>query len=239
MRLDMFPIRRLEEHSLAPLDRKVWPATIPAVAQLLDRGLDLGVATVLVGENGSGKSTIIESIALAFGLSPEGGSAGAQHRTRPTESDLAEHLQVIRNAGATKRGYFLRAETMHGLYTYLEQHPAPRPEPRFHEFSHGESFLELLLDKFRGPGLWVLDEPESALSVSGCLALIGHLKALLDQDDSQVIMSTHSPILAALPGATIHEVGQWGLRTSEWEELDLVRTWKSFLESPERFLRHL
>lgn len=239
MHLSMFPIRRLEEHPLAPMPRQNWPATIPAVSQLLGSGLDLGSATVFVGENGSGKSTLVEGIALAFGLSPEGGSTGAQHQTRPTESELAEHLQLVRNPGATKRGYFLRAETMHGLYTYLEQHPSVRPEPRFHEFSHGESFLELLISKFRGPGLWVLDEPESALSVSGCLALLGHLKSLLETGDSQVIMSTHSPLLAALPGATIHEVGSWGLRESSWADLDLVLTWKSFLDAPERYLRHI
>lgn len=240
MQLSMFPIRRVEEHPLEPLARTTWPATIPAVAHLLDRGLDLAPATVFVGENGSGKSTLVEGIALAYGLSPEGGSTGANHSTRPTESSLSAHLQLVRNAGATKRGYFLRAETMHGLYTYLEQHPSPyRPDPRFHEFSHGESFLELLISKFKGEGLWVLDEPESALSVSGCLALLGHLKALLADGKSQVIMSTHSPLLAALPGATIHEVGPWGLRDSSWEDLDLVRTWKSFLDSPERYLRHL
>lgn len=123
--------------------------------------------------------------------------------------------------------------------TCLESNPGARPEPRFHEFSHGESFLELVIDKFRGSGLWVLDEPESVLSVSGCLALLGHLKSLLEQGDSQVVMSTHSPLLAALPGATIYEVGPWGVRASEWDDLDLVRTWKSFLDSPERYLRHL
>lgn len=239
MSFERYPIRRLEEHPLEPLARGRWPASIPAVAQLLERGLDLGPATVFVGENGSGKSTLIESIAIAYGLSPEGGSTGARHSTRPTESELGEHLRLVRNGGASKRGYFLRAETMHGFYTYLEQNPGSGPEPAFHEISHGESFLELAIDRFRGPGLWLLDEPESALSVSGCLALLGILKSLLADGDSQVIMSTHSPLLAALPGATIHEVGTWGLRQTAWEDLDLVTTWKSFLESPERFLRHL
>jgi predicted ATPase len=238
MRLDKYPIRRIEEHRGERLNRGAWPATIPVVAHLLDRGLDLGPATVLVGENGSGKSTIVEGIALAYGLSPEGGSTGAMHTTRVTESQLGHHLQLVRNAGASRRGYFLRAETMHGLYTYLENNPGGA-EPRFHDFSHGESFVELVVNRFRGAGLWVLDEPESALSVSGCLALLGHLKSLLEKGDSQVILSTHSPLLAALPGATIYEVGPWGLRVSEWEDLDLVSTWKSFLESPERFLRHL
>lgn len=238
MNLDRFPIRRLNEHPRNPMDRSSWPATLPAVKQVLDLGLELGPATVLVGENGSGKSTLIESIALAYGLSPEGGSTGAMHSTRPSESVLGEHLQLVRNGGACRRGYFLRAETMHGFFSYLERNPGYN-DVTFHELSHGESFLELVAERFRGPGLWVLDEPESALSVSGSLALLAILKDLLADGDSQVVMSTHSPLLAALPGATIYEVGSWGLRAEVWEDLDLVTTWKSFLNTPERYLRHL
>jgi predicted ATPase len=85
----------------------------------------------------------------------------------------------------------------------------------------------------------VLDEPECALSFSGCLALLGHLKALLAAGGSQVIMSTHSPLLAALPGAQILDVGEWGLRGRAWRDLDLVTNWASFLDAPERYLRHL
>jgi predicted ATPase len=222
-------------------DRRTWPAVLPPVAQVLEDGLDLSPATVLVGENGSGKSTIVEAIALAYGLSPEGGSTGARHSTRASESLLADHLQLVRNAGTTRRGYFLRAETMHGFFTYLEKNPSTsgRDDVRFHDMSHGESFLELAVNRFRGRGLWVLDEPESALSFSGCLSLLGVLKDLLASGESQVIMSTHSPLLAALPGARILEVGPWGLRPQSWEELDLVDSWRSFLDAPQRYLRHL
>jgi predicted ATPase len=104
---------------------------------------------------------------------------------------------------------------------------------------HGESFLQLAVDRFRGHGLWVLDEPESALSFTGCLTLLAVLKDLLATGRSQVIMSTHSPILAALPGAQILEVGPWGLRPNNWEDLDLVRNWRSFMDSPERYLKHI
>lgn len=127
---------------------------------------------------------------------------------------------------------------MHGFFTYLELN-AGRNDTAFHEMSHGESFLELALDRFRGPGLWVLDEPESALSFAGCLSLLSVLKRLLAEGASQVIMSTHSPLLAALPDAQILEVGPWGLRGREWAELELVSNWKAFLDGPERFLRHL
>lgn len=240
MPLKDFPIRRVAEDPGTALDRGQWPATLPPVAQVLDSGLDLTPATVLVGENGSGKSTLVEAIALAYGLSPEGGSTGARHSTRRTESALAGHLQLIRNAGATRRGYFLRAESMHGFFTYLEQHPSTSgPDIPFHDMSHGEAFLELAADRFQGPGLWVLDEPESALSFMGCLSLLAVLKDLLAAGKSQVIMSTHSPVLAALPNAQILEVGPWGLRPRAWEELELVANWRSFLASPERYLKHI
>jgi predicted ATPase len=233
------PIRRVTEDPANALDRSQWPASLPPVHQLLEQGLDLAPATILVGENGSGKSTVVEAIALAYGLSPEGGSTGARHTTRSSESVLGNHLQLIRNAGSSRRGYFLRAETMHGFFTYLEKNPSMHGDLPFHDMSHGESFLELAVDRFRGHGLWVLDEPESALSFNGCLSLLSVLKELLAGGKSQVIMSTHSPMLAALPGAQILEVGQWGLRPRQWADLDLVTNWRSFLDAPERYLRHL
>lgn len=240
MQLQRFPLREVLEHPLDVLPRDTWPATLRPVRHLLDEGLVLGPATVLVGENGSGKSTIVEAIARAYGLSAEGGSTGAQHSTRVTESSLADHLQLVRNVGSSRRGYFLRAETMHGFYSYLEDNPSTgRKDLPFHEMSHGESFLTLVGDRFRGPGLWVLDEPESALSFSGCLALLGTLTELLASGRSQVVMSTHSPLLAALPGARIIDVGPWGMRTSRWADLDLVRTWQAFLDAPQTYLRHL
>jgi predicted ATPase len=147
-----------------------------------------------------------------------------------------DHLQLVRNAGASKRGYFLRAETMHAFYTYLEQHPGWRPEPVFHERSHGESFLDLVDHRFTGAGLWVLDEPESALSFSGCLALVGRLRSLLADGKSQVVLSTHSPVLAALPGADVYEVGESGLRRREWMDLALVDDYTRFLLDPQSFL---
>ncbi|WP_066521672.1 AAA family ATPase [Curtobacterium ammoniigenes] len=232
-------IRRVQENTLDPMPRGPWPTTVPAVRQLLDDGLDLSPITILVGENGAGKSTVVEAVALAFGMSAEGGSTGANHSTRPSESALWQHLTLVREPGAPRRGFFLRAETMHGFFTYLEEHPGARAEPRFHELSHGESFLEVIVDRFRGPGLWVLDEPESALSFSGCLALIGALEEATRANGSQVILSTHSPILARMPGARVLELDDWGFHETSWEELPLVQNWRSFLDDPERYFRHL
>jgi len=216
-----------------------WPASIPAVRQLLDDGLNLppGI-TFLVGENGSGKSTILEGIALAYGMSPEGGSTYAQHATRPTESSLSQWLTLQRGVGASRWGFFLRAETMHSFYTYLEENPSPHPEPKFHEMSHGESFLAILDTRFESPAFYCLDEPEAALSFTSTLTLIATLQRLAD-GGGQILCATHSPILAAMPGAHIIEVGPWGMRPSDWEDLALVRHWKSYLDSPARYLRHL
>ncbi|WP_114854063.1 AAA family ATPase [Brachybacterium sp. YJGR34] len=231
----VLPLREVRAHPEAPADLSVWPATLPPVRQVLEGGLVLGASTVLTGDNGAGKSTLVEAIAAAYGLNPEGGGTGAQHATRATESPLADHLQLVRGAGAPRSGFFLRAETMHSLFTYYEEIGVGG---MMHERSHGESFLEIVAERSRSRGLWVLDEPESALSLPGCLALLGLLRDLVGTG-SQVILSTHSPVLAALPGADLYEVGTWGLRRSDYDDLELVRTWRSFLDSPQRFLRHV
>ncbi len=215
--------------------------TVPAVAQLVADGLDLepGV-TFLVGENGSGKSTLVEAVAMAYGMSPEGGSTQAVHSTRPSESPLAGALLVQRGIGSAPWGFFLRAETMHGWFTFLERHPigGRRTEPVFHEMSHGESFLGVLGSRFDGPGFYCLDEPEAALSFTSTLTLMGVLADVVQQG-AQVLCATHSPVLASLPGATLLEVSEWGLRPTAWEDLQLVGHWRSFLAGPGRYLRHL
>lgn len=188
---DQRPVRRVvgNEH----VERGVWPSTIPAVAQILDEGLDLAAGvTLLVGENGSGKSTIVEAVAMAFGLSGEGGSTQARHSTRSSESPLWKWVRLERSPGAPRWGFFLRAETMHGFYSYLEDHPGRGDEPRFHELSHGESFLEILRTRFDSPGLYCLDEPEAALSFSAQIALVGTLHELA-ADHAQILCATHSP----------------------------------------------
>ena len=243
MDFDQPPVVRISADPDRRLSRGQWPASIPAVAQLLEEGLTLGKGvTFLVGENGSGKSTLVEGIAQAYGLSPEGGSTFSNHSTRASESPLGQSLRLQRGLGSGRWGFFLRAETMHGFYTYLEQNPPPqdRPfrEPIFHEMSHGESFLSVIGRRFDSPGFYCLDEPEAALSFTSTLSLIGSLLDLAESG-GQVLCATHSPVLAALPGATLLEVGEWGMRETTWEELDLVWHWRRFLGTPEAYLRHL
>lgn len=230
------PIRRILARPEAR-GQQGWPASIPAVRDLLDAGLSLGPATVLLGENGSGKSTIVEAIATLLGIPAGGGSNQGMFQVRPTESPLPAMLALERSPAAPRWAYFLRAETMHSLYTYLEQLPMAR-DTDLHERSHGEGFLAILERKFSGKGVYLLDEPESALSFTGCLALVGHLNSIV-ASGAQVILAPHSPVVAALPEAQILELGEWGIRRCEWDDTDLVTNHRAFLRTPQAFLRHV
>ena len=190
-----------------------------------------------MGENGSGKSTLVEAIAMGFGLAPEGGTRNVQQGTRETESPLHSWITLEKSPGAPRWGFFLRAETMHGYFTRHEEY-AGAADPAFHELSHGESFLELLRARFDDAGFYCLDEPEAALSFSAQIALVGILHDVAARG-GQVLCATHSPLLAALPGATILEVGPWGLRETTWDELEVVAHWRSYLQEPMRYLRHV
>lgn len=232
---DQPPVVRVipDHHGDTPLDP--WLEEVPSVQQLLHDGLDLSPGvTFLVGENGTGKSTIVEAIATAFGLSPEGGSTQGRHSTRPSESALHAGITLQRGIDTGRWGFFLRAETMHGWYTYQEGVGGPD----LHAMSHGESFLEVLRRRFDSPGFYCLDEPEAALSFSSSLALLRTLHDIVGSG-GQVLCATHSPVVASLPGARILEVGPWGLRDSSWAELDMVTHWRAYLESPRRYLRHV
>ena len=234
---DTRPVRRVQRKPSADVDPDVWPYHLPAVRQLLEDGLDLAPGvTFLVGENGAGKSTIVEAVAAAADLNVEGGSRNARHTTRTSESPLHEALQLVRSAGAPRWAYFLRAETMHGLYTYLEG--VNSPGPLLHEMSHGESFLEVLDRHFDDVGFYLLDEPEAALSFTSCLALVELLDRLA-RAGAQVLCATHSPLLTALPGATILELGDDGMTPTAWEDLALVGHWRGYLRDPQRYLRHV
>lgn len=206
------------------------------VTQLLTNGLDLAPGvTFLVGENGSGKSTIVEAVAEEFGLNAEGGTPNARHVTSDERSDLAHRIALERTGGSSRWGFFLRAETMHGLYSYLDSLGSA---PSLHHLSHGESFLEVLRSRFTDVGFYVLDEPEAALSFSGTLTLLATLDELV-RAGSQVVCATHSPLLASLPGATIIELDGTGMHAAIWSDLDLVAHWRNYLADPQRYLRHL
>lgn len=232
------PVRRVEpDPDVAPLPAGEWPMTVPAVAALLGDGLDLGPATVLVGENGAGKSTVLEGIAWAFGLDSRGGSANTRGMLSEDEPDpVGRALRVVRGPGAGRWGYFLRAETMHRVFETIPG----RTDPDFHAMSHGESFNALLgTRRYRGPGFYCFDEPESALSFTSQMALVAQLVDLVATGTAQVLVATHSPLLAALPGARVLLVDDDGLTDVPWDSLPLVAHWRAFMDDPRRYLRHL
>jgi predicted ATPase len=199
--------------------------------------------TFFVGENGSGKSTLIEAIAVAAGMNAEGGSQNYRFATRSTESSLGSHLVLSWEPRKPRTKFFLRAESFYNMATESERlGPAQIAElggisP--HEQSHGESFMSLMLNRFRPHGLFLLDEPEAALSPRGCMAALARLAALADQE-CQIIVATHSPILLALPGATIFEVSDSGtIEAVRFDDAMPVRLTRRFLASPDSVLRHL
>jgi predicted ATPase len=231
------------------VDLTAWPWSVPAVAAMDSLAFADGV-TFLAGENGSGKSTVLEAIAVACGCPATGGPStqwlkgprrgeGLAPRTRPS-------LQGVPLGGA----WFLRAETFFELATAASE--ATRQGVSFedaqlladfdwrspHMLSHGQSFLGLFASRMGAQSLWFMDEPEAPLSFRGQLALLGMLRDLV-KAGSQFVVATHSPVLLALPGATIYEFGDAGVERRGWEELDLVQQERAFLEAPDQYFRYL
>ena len=234
----------------AGVDGARYPFTLPAVRYLAQAGrleVPPGV-TFLVGENGSGKSTIVEAVAVAAGINPEGGSQHFRFTSRSSESTLGDHLVLRWGPRKPRTRFFLRAESYYNVATEIERLDKDPGSPPLlpvyggvspHERSHGESFLDLVMYRFRPDGLYLLDEPEAALSVRGCLALLARLSELVAQG-CQLLVATHSPVLLALPGATIFELDDHGqLNHVGYDEALPVRLTRDFLANPSTYLRHL
>ncbi|WP_245971773.1 AAA family ATPase [Solirubrobacter pauli] len=216
-----------------------WPWTIPALAQLDELPLAPGV-TFLVGENGSGKSTLVEGIAVAAGFAPEGGSLQFGAQTREEAPPLGDALLLVRGARRPRDGFFLRAETFFNVVSAIDVYGAQDAYGgvSLHERSHGEGFLDLAVHRFRDGGLFVLDEPEAALSPQGLFSLLRRIHDLVESG-SQFVIATHSPILLAYPGALIYELGEDGLVETAYEDTDHFQMTRAFLEAPGRFLGRL
>jgi predicted ATPase len=232
-------IRSVEVPRPEEIDRASFPWTLPTVAALLD-GMALDPAvTILCGENGSGKSTLIEALAVAAGMNPEGGSSNFAFSTRESHSGLGKELRLVRGGRRPRTDFFLRAESFFTAATYLENLKenslGSYGGRSLHEQSHGESFLALLTNRFGPDGLYLLDEPEAALSAQNCLTCLRRMHQLVGQG-SQFVVATHSPILLAYPGALIYECGADGLRRIDYDDAEPVRLTRGFLAGPERFL---
>jgi predicted ATPase len=239
-------IRRLELHGLDPDEERVgYPWELPAVLALRD-GLPIGdEVTFLIGDNGSGKSTLIEALAVAAGMNPEGGSSNFAFQTRGSHSTLGRGLRLVRGATRPQTDFFLRAESLFTAATYLDELDGGDGRAleayggvSLHEQSHGESFLAVLMNRFGPGGLYLLDEPEAALSTQNCLTCLRRMHELVTQR-SQFIVATHSPVLLAYPGATIYALSSDGIDQVAFEDAEPVRLMRGFLEAPERFLRGL
>lgn len=219
-----------------------FPFTVPAIAGLDGVRLDAPV-TLLAGDNGTGKSTLVEAVAEAVGFAPEGGELERLGELpavpRPA---LGGGLVPVLSRAKPRTGYFLRAESFFNVARLVDSGGIFAPDLSLygdvplHEQSHGQSFLALAGNRFGGEGLYVLDEPEAALSVGGALALLS-IVARAVAGGAQFIIATHSPILLACPGAAIYELDESGIAPATYDDLDAVRLMRGFLASPERYVR--
>jgi predicted ATPase len=221
-----------------------YPFTIPAVREL--RELDLHPkVTYFVGENGTGKSTLLEAIAVAAGFNAEGGSRNFRFSTARTESELHRHLGLVRGANRPGTEFFLRAESLFNVASEidrLEQEQSGLLKSyggrSLHEQSHGESFLALALNRFDEGGLYLLDEPESALSLHSSLALLRRMHDLVAAG-SQFIVATHSPILMSYPESRIYRFADGAIEELAYDETDQVTLMRDFMADPGRFVHYL
>ncbi|MEO3945931.1 AAA family ATPase [Gorillibacterium sp. CAU 1737] len=216
-----------------------YPFSLPVV-RYLDK-LDLHEpVTFFVGENGTGKSTLLEAIAIQYGFNPEGGSKNFQFSTYSSHSELSEALALWKGVRTPTDGFFLRAESFYNVASEVDAMGLQKSYggKSLHAQSHGESFLSLLLHRFRGNGLYLLDEPEAALSPSRQLALLARIHDLVEQG-SQFLIATHSPIVLGYPGAAIYAFEEDGLRRTSYEETEHYQLTKAFLNNPAAILREL
>lgn len=195
--------------------------------------------TFFVGENGSGKSTFLEAIAVCMGFNAEGGSRDFSFSTRRTHSELCDLITVIKSI-SPKDGFFLRAESFYNVASYLDDNSTLQRygSISLHEQSHGESFLALVVNRFEGKGLYILDEPEAALSPIRQMSLIIEMDRLV-KDNSQFIIATHSPILMAFPDAEIYQFSDTGIEKTEYRDTENYSITKRFLDDPERMIHYL
>lgn len=239
-------IKRIRRTS-GDYDADSYPFCLPALRCWEELELKSPV-TFFVGENGTGKSTLLEAVAVNYGFNPEGGSRNFSFATRDTHSGLYRYLSLIKGQYRARDGYFPRAESFYNVASNiddLDRQPGLAPSlldayggASLHEQSHGESFFALMQNRFRGRGLYILDEPEAALSPTRQMAML-RLMALLVEDGSQFLVATHSPILTAYPGAAIYELSENGMQLTAYRETQNFLLTRRFLQDPEKMAKAL
>ena len=230
-----------------PIPEDDYIASLPAVRNLRAMGgLDFRKpVTFFVGENGVGKSTLIEAIAVHAGFNAEGGSRNFNFSTHASHSDLYHYITLSRSTDRNTDGFFLRAESFYNVASNIDDLDGGTQAlidsyggKSLHEQSHGESFLSLVEHRFRGHGLYILDEPEAALSPMKLMTLMCLMRELV-VDKSQFIISTHSPILMTFPGAEIYELTEDAIRSVRYQDTEHFQVTKQFLNAPEQMIRYL
>lgn len=227
-------------------DWKAFPFCIPAVKKL--KRLELHPAvTFLIGENGIGKSTLIEAMAIRMGFNPEGGSKNFQFKTRESHSELYHFLTLERAPHRPMDGFFLRAESFFTLATEIddiEKQPfcagllQSYGGKSLHEQSHGESFFSLLQHRLGSQGVYIFDEPEAALSPARQMSVLTLMHDLV-RDHSQFIISTHSPIIMAYPHSYIYLLNEKGIKKVKYEETEHFQVTRDFLNRHEKMVHYL
>ena len=225
-----------------------FPFSVPAIA-MIER-LDLGQpVTLLAGDNGSGKSTILEAIAAALGFAEQGGEFDRLGELPAVPGDVLDDVRTpllapVLSATKPRNGYFLRAESFFNVAEFVDSGARFAPDLSLYgdvplqAQSHGESFLALAANRFGAEGLYLLDEPEAALSVTGALALLGVVVRAAEAG-AQFVIATHSPILLAAPTARIYELDEDGINIAAYDDLQAVRLMRGFLDAPDRYLRQI
>lgn len=195
--------------------------------------------SLFVGENGTGKSTLLEAIAVAHGFNPEGGTKNYVFSTYDSHSELCDAIRIAKGYRKEKWGYFLRAESFYNVATQEEKYAdIAHPSMQYHKKSHGESFLDLAQDNIKPNGLYLLDEPEAALSPQRQLTLLTQIYKCAN-DGAQFIIATHSPILLGIPNAQIFCFDNGKIHTCTYEETDSYKITEMFINNRQSLLQKL
>lgn len=225
-----------------------FPFSVPALANIQQLTLGRSV-TLLAGENGTGKSTILEALAAAMGFAEHGGELERLGELPPVPRSVCNEEDVpllapVLSATKPRNGYFLRAESFFNVAEFVDSGARFAPDLSLygdvplHQQSHGESFLALAANRFGADGLYLLDEPEAALSVTGALALLAIVTRAANSG-AQFVIATHSPVVLAAPAAQIYELDEDGINSVVYDDLQAVRQLRGFLDAPDRYLRQI
>ncbi|MFJ7511612.1 AAA family ATPase [Peribacillus simplex] len=224
-----------------------FPLDLPVIKHLQEVAFHPSV-TYVIGENGMGKSTLLEGIAIAYGFNPEGGTLNFNFSNYDSHSNLDEYLRLQKGVYKPKDNFFFRAETFYNLATNIEELDREASfgskiidsfgGKSLHQQSHGESFFSAFIERFQGNGLYILDEPEAALSPLRQISMLARINDLAKQG-SQFIISTHSPIIMAYPDAKILQISDEGMSEVTLEESNHYLLMKQFFDDKDRLLHHL